>query len=459
MSGCGEADRLVPEPPATRPNLVLIVADTLRQDYLGAYGFEGDVSLAIDRFAKGSVLFENGISPAPWTKPSVTSILTSLPPEAHGLVGIRRPGAERRFQVLNERVPTLAGELQRAGYETVALYANAWLDPASGLGRGFDRYEKVEGGASAIAPLALGLLSMATPDRPLFLYLHFMDPHGPYTCDPQHFRALRGSPSLGPDQKLTSEEQTELGYLAKMKTPWLADANVRDSRAYWRACYAANVAAFDAQLVPLFRSLDAGPRSADTAVIFTSDHGEALLDHRAGRLTQRAWEHGWNLHFHQTRVPMIVRLPGGRLAGTRVKTAVTGLDVAPTLLALAGLSPPSSMQGRDLLTQLEAPGSQNERWVFSSGVKRRNHMLSVQNHRYKMIVNTKNDTVALYDLRDDPDETTDVAARKPKLVEELRGIVAARSKALGELDLLPERAASLRPAIAEELRALGYLEE
>jgi arylsulfatase len=459
VSGCGELDRRAEEPPATQPNLVLIVADTLRQDYLGAYGFAGDVSLAIDRFAKGSVLFENGISPAPWTKPSVTSIFTSLPPEAHGLVGIRRPGSERRFQVLNERVPTLAGELQRAGYETVALYANAWLDPASGLGRGFDRYEKVEGGASGIATLALDLLGMTAPDRPLFLYLHFMDPHGPYTCDQQHFRKLRDSPSLGSDQKLTSDEQAELGYLAKMETPWLKDTGVRDSRSYWRACYAANVAAFDAQLVPLLRSLTAGPRAADTAVIFTSDHGEALLDHPAGRLTQRAWEHGWNLHFHQTRVPMLVRLPGGRLAGMRVKTAVTGLDVAPTLLALAGLLPPASMRGQDLLTQLEPAGSQVGRWVFSSGVKRRHDMLSLQNHRYKMIINTKNNRVALYDLQEDPAETKDVAAHNPELVEELRGIVAARSKALGELNWLPEQAGSLNPAIAEELRALGYLEE
>ena len=86
-------------------------------------------------------------------------------------------------------------------------------------------------------------------------------------------------------------------------------------------------------------------------------------------------------------------------------------------------------------------------------------MLSLQNHRYKMIINTKNNGVALYDLQEDPAETKDVAAHNPELVEELRGIVAARSKALGELNWLPEQAGSLNPAIAEELRALGYLEE
>jgi arylsulfatase A-like enzyme len=286
-----------------------------------------------------------------------------------------------------------------------------------------------------------------------------MDPHGPYKCDKERFRELRKSPSLGKDRKLSSEEHEELGYLSDTRTPWLKNARARIHRSFWRACYAANVAVFDAQLVPLLRSLEAGPRSADTAVLFTSDHGEALLDHKANGLIQRGWEHGWNLHFHQTMVPMIVRLPDGVRGGSRVTAAVTGLDIAPTLLRLAGVSPPKSMQGRDMLSKRPASSSDQSGWVFSSGVKRRNKTVSVQNHRYKMIIDQDSGNLALYDRREDPGELSNIAGYKPSLVEQLRKMVAARAETLTALDLLPVLAGNVDPAIIEELRALGYLAE
>lgn len=90
----------------------------------------------------------------------------------------------------------------------------------------------------------------------------------------------------------------------------------------------------DAKLERLFRALD-DERFRNTIIVFTSDHGEALLDHSASA-AKREWEHGWSLYFHQTRVPLIFRLPGRALAGTRVSAPVSTLDIMPTLLALAG---------------------------------------------------------------------------------------------------------------------------
>ena len=458
-AGCEDSFEQASKSPKKKPNLVLIVADTLRQDYLGAYGFSGDVSLAIDRFAARSVLYENAISPAPWTKPSIASILTSVAPEAHGLIGISGARAERALQALNERIPTVASELQRAGYETVALYANNWLDPASGLGRGFDRYEKVSLGGAQLTAQALEALADAKADRPLFLYVHYMDPHGPYKCDKAHYETLRESPSLGPDRKLSNKEYEDLRYIKSTKTPWPRGSKDRQSRTSWRACYAAGIAMFDRVITPLLEVLEANPRRADTAVIFTSDHGEGLLEPHPGTNFPTGWDHGWNLHFHQTRVPMLVRLPEGQHSGMRVNSAVSGLDVAPTLLELAGLSPPDSMQGRSLIDPLESPYTARERWVFSSGVKRKPYIVSVQNHRYKMIMNTDSDHVAIYDSMEDPGEAKNIAASVPKLAAELRSIVTQRASMLNEMDLLPERAGDFDPQVLEELRALGYLTE
>ena len=176
---------------ASRPDLIVILVDTLRRDYLGTYGFQGEISPALDRFANESVLFENAISAAPWTLPSVASIFTSLYPEEHGMRRIAAPRVKRRpakseaskhprFSVLNEGIPTLAETLREAGYETAAFYTNAWLVPETGLGRGFEHYTRVEDDAKRITSQALDFMRRRERTRPLFLYLHFMDVHGPY---------------------------------------------------------------------------------------------------------------------------------------------------------------------------------------------------------------------------------------------------------------------------------------
>lgn len=112
-----------------------------------------------------------------------------------------------------------------------------------------------------------------------------------------------------------------------------------------------------------------------------------------------------------------------------------------------------------MLSKRPASSSDQSGWVFSSGVKRRNKTVSVQNHRYKMIIDQDSGSLALYDRREDPGELSNIAGYKPSLVEQLRKMVAARAETLTALDLLPVLAGNVDPAIIEELRALGYLAE
>jgi len=454
--GCEEAPVDEPSKRIERPHLVLMVADTLRQSYLGTYGFAGEISPAIDRLALQSVVFEHAIAPAPWTRPSIASILTSLPPEVHGLTANGKLG---HAQALNERVPTLADELRKAGYETVALYANGWLHPRSGLGRGFERYEKVAGGAIEIVAKALEVLADRPTNRPVFLYLHFMDTHGPYRCPEEVYARIRRSDSLGEDRRMSAEERKNLGYLRRTKTPWLADPEQRETQAFWRSCYGANVSLFDKSVEPLVAALLSGARANDTVAVFTSDHGEALGEHPISESNRRRWEHGWSLHFHQLRVPLLVRLPGGRHGGLRLTAAVSVSDVAPTMLELVGLAQPEAMYGQSFLCHLPAGSCPLETYVFSTGVKRVPGLQAVQDERFKLILDSGPAPVALYDLAEDPSETRDVAEHWPEVVRNMREAARERRRKLHALAQPPISATAHAPGVVDELRALGYIDE
>jgi arylsulfatase A-like enzyme len=485
VSGCAEEEEVAEAPtPARPPHVVLIVADTLRQDYLGFYGFDGPVSPALDRFARDAVVFDDAISAAPWTKPSMVSMMTALPPERHGLVSEAGTGTNGgQTQVLRSDVPVLATALRNAGYRTVALYANPWLKPGSGLDRGFDQYTFVRRPGHRISEQAVQLLAGA--DRPLFLYLHYLDPHGPYRCGAEDERLLADSASLGDDRALASGEARLLGYLTQTRltptrlTPTRPTRAERDDDpptspehenasqddesargvAFYRRCYAAGIRAFDAVLAPVLAQLSSAPRSEDTVVLFTSDHGEGLGEHAASPTNRKGWEHGWSLHHHQLRVPLLIRLPGGEYGGRRVRGVVSGLDVAPTLLDLAGVRPWPDVVGHSLRPLIEGRGTPPPETRFASGVKGRPGWIAVRDGRYKLLIATDSNTVALYDLDQDPGETRDLAESMPDRTSEMRSL--ARERLLSLL-AAPEPDVETRPTdpeTLEQLRALGYLED
>ena len=179
LAACGEGR---PEP----PNLILVVADTLRADYLGFYGFDGDVSPILDRLAAESVVFENCFSQAPWTKPSAASLLTSLYPGTHGLTDHEGGygSEEPRTSVLPDSAVTLAEILGERGYRTGAFVANSFLARDYGFAQGFDVYDDyaapAETPADEILVHAGRWLEHSDQDRPFFLYVHLMDVHWPY---------------------------------------------------------------------------------------------------------------------------------------------------------------------------------------------------------------------------------------------------------------------------------------
>ena len=185
-SGCSAraADRPVAD---ERLNVVLIVVDTLRADHLSLYGYEKLTSPHLDAFARNAVVFTNVTAQAPWTAPSLASLFSSLYPSAHG---ITHRFSSRRIPRLADAHETLPEVLARAGWATAGVVANPLVARETGMAQGFDSYRLIvrpRPPASELNRIAIGHLS-ADPRRPFFLYLHYMDVHGPYYA-PEPFRS------------------------------------------------------------------------------------------------------------------------------------------------------------------------------------------------------------------------------------------------------------------------------
>jgi len=445
------------------PSIILIVVDTLRADYLGCYGFEGDISPRIDELAAESVLFENCSSQAPWTTPSLASMMTSLLPQAHGVA--LSSEAPRDYQTWRREwtpaVPdvtnTLAEILRGQGYRTGAFVANPFLTRDLGFEQGFEVFDasaakkKDRDAPAVLEPAGLWLDTVLRARHPFFLYLHLMDVHGPYSSPEGDFNAIRESPGLGEARNLTVQQFDRIQpYLRRPQ--WTRRAHGKELRT-WRGRYAAGVHAADRHLGHLLRRLREEERWQNTLVVLTADHGEELFDHGG-------WDHGFSLHRHQLHVPLLIRFPGAERGGTRVSDVVRLVDILPTLAEIAEAGVPSTAVGTDLapLTRLAA-GVEPPRAVFASSIKSRPGRSSMTVGRYKLIADADGGKARLFDLVTDPGERLDIAPVRPdvvrelqvRLLDELMKIAATAPEASAAIELPAEQ--------VEQLRELGYVPE
>ncbi|MFQ5791976.1 MAG: sulfatase, partial [Acidobacteriota bacterium] len=392
-----------------RPSFVFLLVDTLRADYLGAYGFEGEISPAVDRLALESLLFENCYTNAPWTKPAIATLFTSLHPELHGVRDIGTKfwnGTAEETEALADEALTLAESLRAGGYRTAGFTANPWISPRYGFAQGFEVFELHEDTKDLLAT-ARRWLAAGADRRPFFLYLHFMDVHGPYRVPRADYEALLDSPSLGNPQSLDETDYEKMPpYLRRIA--WASEEERRSLTA-WRAKYAAGVRVFDRYLGPFLDELRNSATLDDAYVILTSDHGEELMEHGG-------WDHGYKLFDHQLHVPLLIRRPRGANAGRRLPSLVSLVDVMPTILSLAGIDPPLELQGEDFSKLLEgAHRARPDRpaAVFSAGVKQRPNLHGLRTREHKLVLEVPGEDLLLFDLTSDPAELDNVASRQP----------------------------------------------
>ncbi|MCE9595215.1 MAG: sulfatase [Planctomycetes bacterium] len=457
--------------PPRRPDVVLVVIDTLRADRLSCYGYPRATSPFIDSLARRGALFEDVTCQFSWTRPSMVSLL-----EGRYLTAYR--------DALEPSVPTLAEVFHGAGYRTVGLVANGLLSPTAGFARGFDHYDSHnsseatqvysdflrdlgELSADLWGPLDAALAVDAEGRRPpLFLYLHVMDVHDPYDPYPE-FDASLPVAQTAPVAPEGWQAATFGAKHADAKDVDVELAELRDERGR----YDQGIRHTDAELERVFARLGELGVLEHTVIALAADHGEGLWEHVApnsdAELAQFApkeffyQRHGASQFQEVLATPLIVLGPGVP-SGRRVAEPVENVDLFPTLMELCDLAPPAGLHGRSLLARLElSRASEAHRdFVFSYGV----HGNSVREIAtgLKLIVPRGRALVVgqefqLFDLRADPDERNDLAHARPADVKRLMGAFRAWEKRYPTSANLGEATRQrLKAEQGDLLKGLGY---
>jgi arylsulfatase A-like enzyme len=421
--------------PEPRPNFVVVLVDTLRADRM-SYAGHPRATPHFDALQRRSIWFSNAYATAPWTLPSLASLFTSQICSRHKVViwGSELPAGDE----------TLAETLQRAGYRTAAFTSNILLAKGSGFDQGFDIYEwvspenanlndpgKVFDSARASLVTKRGLawlreLRAREPEAPFLLYLHYMEPHTPYRC-PRGAPAECAARSKAINERLHAED-------------WGFDAA---DQAEIVRLYDGEVAAMDRALGRLLAALQSDPGLANTWVVVTADHGEQLGE-------RGVYLHGKSLDRQEIHVPLLIHAPDDRAAV--VEQPVSLIDVAPTLLDLAGVAVPSTFGGRSLAPALDGDALESVPVVseiFQTTELPPRDRLAVIAAGEKILL-TPGGEVSRIDLRRDPIEAKPMPAQREDLWRALGPLAGAID--LGAAPKAPE----LDEETREQLRALGY---
>ncbi len=390
------------------PPLILISIDTLRADHLPAYGYTKVATPAIDAFRREAVLFEAAYTHSPMTLPAHASMLSGLLPTTHGV------RANMGYSIA-ERLPWLPNILQRGGYATGAAVSSFVLRRATGMAAGFDSYEDSisfapGGGLTSYERPGPETLAKAVPwlaahaGKPFFFFFHIYEPHAPY--------------------------KPPASYAQKYPLP-----------------YDGEVAFADEIVGKLFAELERLGLWERAAIVLTSDHGDGLGDHGEEG-------HGVLLYRSTVQVPLLVKLPGGRLAGAKVATPAQLADLAPTFLGLAGLPVPPEMQGRSLVEIAEraAEDRPENRIIYAETYYTRlyfgwSELRAMLDRRYEYVDSSAPE---LYDLAADPGQQRNVLAEQKRTAAALRDALAGippNFAAPGAFDLESRR----------KLESLGYV--
>jgi len=420
-----EAARAGGGPPVER--ILLVTIDTLRADHVGAAG--GPVETPhLDRIAREGILVSQAVTPTPSTGPAHASLFTGLHPWRHG--------ALRNAVSMDPRIPTLADRLRARGLATAGFVSSYILHRRFGFHQGFDTYvfeptepyswrgqrrETFWTRGEHTTDAAMEWLTKHG-DRPFFVWVHYFDPHTPYLPPPGF--------APPPDDPVSLEGKR---VPAEVEGPGELAALIR--------AYRGEVAYADAQVGMLVERLELLGLLDRTAVVVTSDHGEALGDH--GIL-----QHGVNVYDELVRVPLLVRAPG-LPAGRELAGPAQLEDLVPTLLALAGAPIPDGLDGVDLLPwwRGEAEASPRPASLGRRREYRRAHDLYFQRSWPEKWIGAPERDGLRFRLDQDPGELREEAGAP--MPEPLRESITRASEA---------RSVDPDPEVREALEALGYLE-
>jgi arylsulfatase len=443
-----------------RTNVLLITCDALRADHVGPPPGGGEsLTPRLDGLAAGGVTFRHAVSQGFRTPISMPSLFTGQYPSRMGWFSIPSPFALRRqvTGVLLGPTPTLAERLAAGGYRTAGIHSNPLLSRLFGYGRGFELFDDGLFLADARLPARLtrwayrvpqlvrvaGHLPAAAVNRkagrwlgdhraPFFLWLHYMDTHGPYCSRPgvPYWRRVgaqvRYQKAVSRPAAITPAEREQLL------------GHYRDQVRY-----------ADAQIGALLDSLSRAQLD-DMLVVVTADHGEEFGEHGH-------YSHHSTLAETLLRVPLILKLPGGRHAGRVIDTPVAHVQLVPTVLDVLDLPIPAELDGPSLLPLLEGRPAAALECVLSEAKAAPDYKACIRSGPWKLVVDRRRGGRRLHHLEDDPGEDRDVAADAPDVAERLAMRLERTMAELSDRAPLGAGDRDVDGATVDRLRDLGYL--
>ena len=438
--------------PARQPNVLLIVVDTLRADCMGCLGSTKGLTPRMDALAATGVCYTHAYSHSSWTLPSVASLLTSTYPTTHGAQTRRG-----KLWKIHGSVTTLAECLSGSAYRAGAVVNVEWLSAAFGMDRGYEHLDAVSDldnvlyrRATRTTDAALSWLDRIEPDR-FHLMVHYFDPHMVYN-PPAPYRKRFALPQdketkgwiwgSGTQARVihsgNAEEETSRYALAGFDPNFVPRL---------RALYEAEVAYTDHEIGRLLDGLRSRGLDASTLVVLTSDHGEEFMDH--GSVT-----HGHTLYDELIHVPLILSLPGRLPSGRRVESVVRHVDVAPTICELARVERSSTFVGSSLLSTISGQDD-DDRVLFAEKHGYGPHRFCLRSGGHKLVIRQASKRFEMYDVVNDPAESTDLSSRKPP---EMLPMAREFRRILDESRRPDEADAPATPSSdqQERLRSLGY---
>jgi arylsulfatase len=427
----------------SRPHLILITADTLRADHLSVNGYVRETSPALDAFAARSWHFADAVTVIPKTAPAFATLFTGRHPEEHAV--------RSNFGAIPPDVPLLAERLKELGYRTAAFIGNPVLRENVGFARGFDSYFLTDGrrGEGTLSVNEAFLDWAQDPwDRPTFVWIHYMDPHGPYT-PPAELEQLfiddewAGSDErvpLKPDNPPAKNPNKILGAI-----PPYQNVDGEDRLAVYVARYDAEIRYMDAAFAEAIHFLEGRGLFDESAIVFSSDHGEAFGEH------DYYFEHGWFAHEPGLRVPLMLKAPGQSEGGV-VGEQVSLLDIRPTLMSLAG-APEGATSGVDLLSGALARGP----LLIQNGNNFPIKDFGVRSPPWKYLRRVGDGTEQLFHLVDDPGEEHDLSAEAGEQLARLSRALETELRRAQDAAVDPATGLPDDPETLERLKSLGYV--
>jgi len=399
--------------PGKAPPIILISIDTLRADHLSCYGYQAIETPHLDSLAKGGTLFTAVSSQVPLTLPSHVSLLTSTYPFFNGI--------QDNGETLPPHALTLATLLKAHGYRTAAVVGGFVMDRRFGLNRGFEMYDSEisqprddESHDEEIKRLGAEVVAIAnrwltgSSNAAFFLFVHFYDLHTPYNLPASY------------SQRFGTGYDAELRYVDEQAGDFLNFLHQRN----------------------LF---------SNSLVILLADHGESLGEHGEA-------SHGYFIYQSTVRVPLIVHWPEGN-AGfpAKIDEPVRLMDVAPTILEVAGVLVPPEFQGRSLMEYLRPGASPTPRDIYSESLTPHSHfgcssLRALRTGRYKYIEAPKPE---LYDLATDPGERRNIYSQRSSVaLAEKEKLASLRARFRRQS---PLQKMAFDPGTLARLRSLGYV--